>query len=299
MALLTILMGIGYLCARLKIVGPDFNKGLSKIVINVLLAGMILSSVVNKQMSMAKADVLFGIGMLTLMMLISMAVAYIAPSALRIKGGDTAMYRLLCAFSNVGFVGLPIIAAVYNEDMVFFAALTNIPFNILLYTVGVMQLQENDGAKSFDLKKAFNMPIIATLLATVIFLFEIPMPVLIDDVVDNLSAACVPLSMMSVGLSLGNVSIKDAVTQPRLYGINLVRLIVIPLVVWGILRFIIKDPVMLGTIVIVAACPPAIVCPILGIEYGRDGIEASEAVFIGSILSIVTIPALIMLLGLG
>ena len=65
MALLTILMGIGYLCAKLKIVGPEFNKGLSKIVINVLLAGMILSSVINKQMSMAKADVIFGIGMLT------------------------------------------------------------------------------------------------------------------------------------------------------------------------------------------------------------------------------------------
>lgn len=100
MALLTILMGIGYLCAKLKIVGPEFNKGLSKIVINVLLAGMILSSVINKQMSMAKADVIFGIGMLTLMMLISMAIAYITPSALRIKGGDTGMYRLLAAFST-------------------------------------------------------------------------------------------------------------------------------------------------------------------------------------------------------
>lgn len=299
MALLTILMGIGYLCAKLKIVGPEFNKGLSKIVINVLLAGMILSSVINKQMSMVKADVIFGIGMLTLMMLISMAIAYITPSALRIKGGDTGMYRLLTAFSNVGFVGFPIVAAVYNEDMVFFAALTNIPFNILLYTIGVMQLQESNGEKNFNFKKIINMPIIATLLATVIFIFEIPMPVLVDDVVDTVSAGCVPLSMMSVGLSLGNVSIKEALTQPRLYAINFVRLLVIPIVVCGILRFFVTDPVMLGTIVIVAACPPAIICPILGIEYGRDGVEGSEAVFIGSVLSILTIPAIIALLGLG
>lgn len=298
MALLTIMLAIGYMCIKLKLVGPEFNKGLSKLVINVFLVGMILSSVINKQLDMSGSDVAFGIGMLVLMSLISLGIGIIMPSVLRFKGGDTGMYRILAAFGNVGFVGLPIVSAVYGEEVVFFASLVNIPFNLLLYTVGVMQLQNGGESKKFQLKKALNVPIIATLTATVIFIFEIPMPLIIEDTASTVGAACVPLSMMSVGLSLGNVSIKDALTQPRLYIVNAVKLLIIPLVTWGVLRFVIDDPVMLGTVVLLAACPPAIVCPILGMDYGRDGVEGSEAVFIGSVLSVITVPVLISVLGL-
>lgn len=298
MALLTIMLAIGYMCIKLKLVGPEFNKGLSKLVINVFLVGMILSSVINKQLDMSGSDVAFGIGMLVLMSLISLGIGIIMPSVLRFKGGDTGMYRILAAFGNVGFVGLPIVSAVYGEEVVFFASLVNIPFNLLLYTVGVMQLQNGGESKKFQLKKALNVPIIATLTATVIFIFEIPMPLIIEDTASTVGAACVPLSMMSVGLSLGNVSIKDALTQPRLYAVNAVKLLIIPLVTWGVLRFVIDDPVMLGTVVLLAACPPAIVCPILGMDYGRDGVEGSEAVFIGSVLSVITVPVLISVLGL-
>ncbi len=298
MALLTIMLAIGYMCIKLKLVGPEFNKGLSKLVINVFLVGMILSSVINKQLDMSGSDVAFGIGMLVLMSLISLGIGIIMPSVFRFKGGDTGMYRILAAFGNVGFVGLPIVSAVYGEEVVFFASLVNIPFNLLLYTVGVMQLQTGGEGKKFQLKKALNVPIIATLTATVIFIFEIPMPLIVEDTASTVGAACVPLSMMSVGLSLGNVSIKDALTQPRLYAVNAVKLLIIPLVTWGVLRFVIDDPVMLGTVVLLAACPPAIVCPILGMDYGRDGVEGSEAVFIGSVLSVITVPVLISVLGL-
>ena len=67
MALLVIILAIGYICAKIKLVGPEFNKGLSKMVINVFLAGMILASVMNKELSMSKGDMLFGIAMLFVM----------------------------------------------------------------------------------------------------------------------------------------------------------------------------------------------------------------------------------------
>ena len=58
MAMLVILLALGYLCARLKLVGPEFNKGLSKLVINFFLVGMILSSVINKEMELTGAEAL-------------------------------------------------------------------------------------------------------------------------------------------------------------------------------------------------------------------------------------------------
>ena len=298
MALLVILLALGYLCARLKLVGPEFNKGLSKLVINVFLAGMILSSVINKKLEMTGGDVAFGLLMMTLSMLICVGIGWLSPTLLRIKDGDKGMYRILAAFMNNGFVGFPLVAAVYGENAVFFASLSNIPFNLLLYTAGVMLLQKGDKNTKFSIKSVINVPIVATLIAVVIFIFEIPMPKLVDDVADTLSAATVPLSMMCVGLSLGSVSLKEALMQPRLYGISLVRLLICPLAVWLVLRIFITNPVILGTIVILSACPSAIICTILGIQYGRDGVESSEAIFISTMLSMITIPLLISVLGL-
>lgn len=298
MALLVMLLALGYLCARLKLVGPEFNKGLSKLVINVFLAGMILSSVINKKLEMTGGDVAFGLLMMTLSMLICVGIGWLSPTLLRIKDGDKGMYRILAAFMNNGFMGFPLVAAVYGENTVFFASLSNIPFNLLLYTVGVMLLQKGDKSTKFSIKSVINVPIVATLIAFVIFIFEIPMPKLVDDVADTLSAATVPLSMMCVGLSLGSVSLKEALLQPRLYGISLVRLLICPLAVWLVLRIFITNPVILGTIVILSACPSAIICTILGIQYGRDGVESSEAIFISTMLSMITIPLLISVLGL-
>ena len=298
MALLVMLLALGYLCARLKLVGPEFNKGLSKLVINVFLAGMILSSVINKKLEMTGGDVAFGLLMMTLSMLICVGIGWLSPTLLRIKDGDKGMYRILAAFMNNGFMGFPLVAAVYGENAVFFASLSNIPFNLLLYTAGVMLLQKGDKNTKFSIKSVINVPIVATLIAVVIFIFEIPMPKLVDDVADTLSAATVPLSMMCVGLSLGSVSLKEALLQPRLYGISLVRLLICPLAVWLVLRIFITNPVILGTIVILSACPSAIICTILGIQYGRDGVESSEAIFISTMLSMITIPLLISVLGL-
>ncbi len=289
MAVLFALLLVGYACARLKLVGPEFNKGLSKLVMNVFLAATILNSVINKELSMTGGEIVFAIGMSTLAMLISIGIAYITPFILGIKTGDRGMYRLLVAFMNTAFVGYPVVTAVFGEEQLFLASLSNIPFNLLLYTVGIMLLTTGEKG-GFKLKKAINAPIIATLTAVLIFSLRIPVPAILEDICSTLASATVPLSMMCVGISLGPVSVKEALTQPRLYLLSLVRLIICPLAVWFVLHFFISDPIMLGVIVAIMSTPTAIVCTILGLEYGRDGIESSEEIFISTALSMVTIP---------
>ncbi len=289
MAVLFALLLIGYACARLKLVGPEFNKGLSKLVMNVFLAATILDSVINKELSMTGGEIVFAILMSTLAMLISIGIAYIVPIIFGIKTGDRGMYRLLVAFMNTAFVGYPVVTAVFGEDQLFLASLSNIPFNLLLYTVGIMLLTSGEKG-GFKLKKAINAPIIATLTAVIIFSLRIPIPTIIDDICGTLASATVPLSMMCVGISLGPVSVKEALTQPRLYLLSFIRLVICPLAVWFVLHFFISDPIMLGVIVAIMSTPTAIVCTILGLEYGRDGIESSEEIFISTALSMVTIP---------
>ena len=298
MATLVILLAVGYICAKLKLVNAEFNKGLSKLVINVFLSALILSSVINKNLEITGSEAVMGFVMIIIMVAICFTLGMLTPTILRIKNGDKGMYRLLAAFMNNGFMGFPLVAAIYGDTWVFFASLSNIPFNLLLYTLGVMQLQNGEGRSKLKLKNILTPPLIATLLATVIFAFKIPIPSVIDDTLDSIAAATVPISMMCIGLSLGEVPIKDAFIQPRLYGICLVRLILCPLAVWFVLHFFAVNPVILGTIVVLSACPSAVICSILGMQYGRDGIEASEAIFLCTILSVITMPLILSVLGL-
>ena len=299
MALMLILLVLGYVAVRLKIVPEDFNKGLSKLVINVLLVGMILSSVINKELEMTGAEVAQGVLMMAIAqvigILIGVASVKLIPS---LKRGDSGMYSMLIGFMNNGFMGFPLVAAFFGEDCVFFASLSNIPFNLMLYTIGIRMLQKGNGDEKLNLKRIINMPIIATLAALIIFVFEIPMPAIIDDTMDTLSAAVVPLSMMCIGMSLGNVPIKDAVLQPKMYIVSLMRLIVVPLTAWLVLRMFITNPQTLGIIILLELTPSAVICTMLGLENGRDGVESSSGIFISTVLSVVTIPLMIALLGI-
>ena len=298
MAMMVIFLAGGYIFARMKVVGPEFNKGLSKLVINFFLVGLILSSVVNKEFDMTGRELLFSLGLWFVMIAISVTVGWLTPRLFRMKSGDRGMYSLMVSFMNNGFMGFPLVVAVYGADALFFAALSNIPFNLMLYTVGLFFLNSGEGGQKLNLKRVINAPIIATLTAILILAFKIPLPGFIEDTLGYMSSATVPLSMMCIGVSLGGVALKDAFCHPKLYLITLMRLAVCPLLTWLILKGIVADPVMLGTIVILAATPTAVICTILGIENGRDGIESSEGVLLSTVLSTGTIPLLISVLGL-
>lgn len=294
--MLVILLAAGYLFARFKFVGPDFAKGLSKLVMNFFLVGLILSSVMNKELEMTGKELLFDLGLWFIVIAISLIVGWLTPRIFRMKG-DNGMYSLMVAYMNNGFIGFPLVTAVYGSGVLFFASLSNIAFNLTLYTIGLIILQSGNGAK-LDLKRVINAPIIATLASIVIFATGIHMPNFIVDTVDYLAKATVPVSMMCVGMTLGGVALKDAFTQPKFYVIALMRNIVCPLLAWLALRGLVSDPVILGTMVMIAATPTAAICTILGLEFGRDGVESSECILLSTVLSMATIPLLIGLLGL-
>lgn len=296
--MMVIFLAGGYIFARMKVVGPEFNKGLSKLVINFFLVGLILSSVVNKESDMTGGELFFSLGLWFVMIAISIIVGWLTPRLFRMKSGDRGMYSLMVSFMNNGFMGFPLVVAVYGADALFFAALSNIPFNLMLYTVGLVFLNSGEGGQKLSLKRVINAPIVATLIAILILVLKIPLPGFIEDTLGYMSSATVPLSMMCIGVALGGVALKDAFCHPKLYLISLMRLIVCPVLTWLILKGIVADPVMLGTIVILAATPTAVICTILGIENGRDGIESSEGVLLSTVLSTGTIPLLISVLGL-
>ena len=293
MAMLVLIMLLGYLCARIGITGPEFNKRVTPLVMNVLLTATILNSVLSVP-DFTGRDIVDYVLVLTAATVLQIAAAWFLPRLLRTRGEDVGATRLVTAFGNVGFVGLPVVAAIFGDEMVFFASLANIPFNLALYSIGAAQLSGGAGAR-FDWRKVLNMPVIATLLSVVLLLSRIHVPAVIADTISTLAGATIPLSMLIIGTSLGAISVRAALADWRVYVVSAVRLLVCPLLTWLVLRPFVSGA-LLGIPVLLAACPSAMVVTALCLQYGRSDAFASKCIFLSTVLSAVTIPLLIWLL---
>ena len=293
MAMLVLIMLLGYLCARIGITGPEFNQRVTPLMVKVLLPATILNSVLSVP-DFSGRELLDYILVMTVMVALQMLPAWFLPRLMRTRSEDVGATRLVTAFGNVGFVGLPVVAAIFGDEMVFFASLTNIPFNLALYSIGAAQLSGTAGAR-FDWRKVLNMPVIATLLSVVLLLSRIHVPTVIADTISTLAGATIPLSMLIIGTSLGAISVRATLADWRVYVVSAVRLLVCPLLTWLVLRPFAAGA-LLGISVLMAACPSAMLVTALCLQYGRSDAFASKCIFLSTILSAVTIPLLIWLL---
>ena len=292
MAMLVLIMLLGYLCARIGITGPEFNQRVTPLVMNVLLTATILNSVLSVP-DFTGRELLDYILVMTVMVALQMLPAWFLPRLMRTRSEDVGATRLVTAFGNVGFVGLPVVAAIFGDEMVFFASLCNIPFNLALYSCSAAQLSPDGGRVRWQ--DVLNAPVIATLLSVVLLLSRVHVPGVLADTISSVSGATIPLSMLVIGTSLGGISVRSVLTDWRVYVVSAVRLLVCPLLTWLVLRPFAAGA-LLGISVLMAACPSAMLVTALCLQYGRSDAFASKCIFLSTILSAVTIPLLIWLL---
>lgn len=292
MAMLVLIMLLGYLCARIGITGPEFNQRVTPLMVKVLLPATILNSVLSVP-DFSGRELLDYILVMTVMVALQMLPAWFLPRLMRTRSEDVGATRLVTAFGNVGFVGLPVVAVIFGDEMVFFASLCNIPFNLALYSCSAAQLSPDGGRVRWQ--DVLNAPVIATLLSVVLLLSRVHVPGVLADTISSVSGVTIPLSMLVIGTSLGGISVRSVLTDWRVYVVSAVRLLVCPLLTWLVLRPFAAGA-LLGISVLMAACPSAMLVTALCLQYGRSDAFASKCIFLSTVLSAVTIPLLIWLL---
>lgn len=294
MGILVFIMAVGFLCTKIGVTGPEFTRSGSKVVLNVLLVFTILDSVTSADMELSLSAV--GVDLLAYFALIfiSAALGLLCAKLIGGRRDRSGIAAFAVAFSNTVFVGFPVIESIYGSEGILVATLSNVPFNLLVYTMGVAMI--NGSAKGMNVKNAISAPLVATIIAVAFFMTGIKLPDPVVQCFDIIGGGTVPMSMLVVGASLGSISVKQALSDWRVYVVSFVRLIVSPLVTWLVLRLFIHDEMLLGVSVILAACPTAMIATALAIRGSRDEAYASQIIFVSTVLSAVTMPLMIWLL---
>ncbi|WP_298020407.1 AEC family transporter [uncultured Dysosmobacter sp.] len=293
MLILLFAMAIGYLAHRLGYLGEGIDARLSKLILNITLPAMIVGSVVSGSALPGTAEILSTLRVAAVFYGIQLLAAFAVPRFLGGTPGQKGVWRYGLVFSNLGFIGYPVVISLFGADKLFYAVILQLPFNMLSYTLGPLMLA---GAKQFRWKQFLSPSIIASVIALTIALTGVRVPAQIGDLMNFVGDLTVPLSLLVVGSLLAGLPDMQALSAFRFWALSVLRLLVLPVLLWLILRQMDVDPVVQGIAVIEMAMPVAVNGSMLCLEYGGDTETMAQVIFITTLLSIVTIPLVAMVL---
>lgn len=198
------------------------------------------------------------------------------------------------AFSNAGFMGFPLVAAVQGSEAIFYAAGFVALLNALQWTYGQSLIS---GDLSYRSPKAIlkNPLVLSLLLGILIFCFELPVPAIASDLLAALAALNAPLAMVILGVYLAQTDIRSLFNDPHLYVVAAARLVLIPLLTAWMLKLLpAQYAAITTTLVIVAAAPIGSNVAVYAQKLGKDYAYAVRGVCLSTLLSAITMPLLML-----
>lgn len=298
MLVLFIMMLIGVYCRKRGIFNDEANKRISSLVVNVANPALILSSSINQEAVIEGMEFLKTFILAWGMFGVLMVLAHFVPKIIRADISEYGTYKTMTIFSNIGFMGFPVIDALYGSEALLYATMFLIPFNVLIYTYGISVMKKQGEKTGFQLSKILNVGVVSCAVALVIYLTRLPMPVVVENAVDSISGLTAPLSMMVIGDSLTKINLKKLFCNGRMLVFSTIKLLLIPIVGVSLIKLLGLNPLLIGVCMIMLATPAGSMNAMLAQEYGGDYELASQGVTITTLLAVITMPLVSMIMGI-
>lgn len=294
MAMLFLIMIIGYLGAKIGLVDKSAQKNISNLIINITMPMLMISSVAGADRSQAGQTVTVTFIIAALSFLAMPVIGYLIARLLRVPKEQTKIYVFFTAFSNVGYMGFPVIDAIFGSQALIIAVIFNLLFNVLAFTYGVALYS---GTKTALDIKSFRTPaVIASIISILMFLVGVAIPEPFQSSIQSLGSTTTPLAMLVIGISLSTIPIRKVFSEVRLYPYTLIKQVLVPAAAYQILKIFVSDPLIIGVTVIVWAMPIATLAVILANHHEREVDLSTQAVFLTTLASVITIPLIAALL---
>ena len=294
---LFLILLVGFLIYRWRVVDDHMITGLTRLVMDVTLPAMVIISM-NYDFSREIFKESVQIFLLSLILYIAtFLLSIFVMKILKCEHRAANVYQFMLVFPNTIFMGYPVVGAIYGKLGIFYASIFNLTFNLMVWTIGVWLFKRSAGEGLKLNWRVFLTPgIIATILGYLVFLFSVKIPFPIHRTCELIGNMTTPISMLVVGALMGRTKIAEIWRKGKTFIIAFVRLICIPLLTLLALRFTGVSASMLGVTVILMGMPSAANTAMFASRFEGDAELASRGVFITTLFSILTIPALVFFL---
>ena len=287
---------VGYVAGKLDYMGGTFDKRLSKLVIDITCPALILSSAMTGELPDRQLIMpLLLISVITYIVLT--IVALFVPRFLTNKREDEGIIGFAIMFGNVGFMGYPVVASIFGHEAVFYAAVLNVVNTFAVFTVGTMLITGKSEVekRKFQKKVLYSTPMLAAYLTMLIVALEIDnIPSVISQPLTMIGNITVPAALLIIGSSMSQLPLRSMLGNVPVYATTVMRLGVVPVMTYYLCSLLGFSPFVVGINTVVVAMPVATYGTILCLRHGKDTTFITEVTFITTLLSMVTIPLLVM-----
>jgi len=295
--MLFLIIFVGYVLRKRKILNSELSEGLSKLLVEVTMPALIISS-----MTVTLDETL-----ITNIKIISLITAFIyiflvifSNTLIRfvsLSFDKKRVFIFALVFGNVGFMGYPVLDAIYPELGIFYGIFNNIAFNILVWTYGIYLFTARKNEKEkIQWKKLINNGIIAIIIGFILLFSGYRFPVPLSGAIEYLGEMTFPLSMLIIGSSLATVSFKQTIADLNVILLTITKLLIIPFICFAILNQFPIPEIVKNVTVILTAMPSAANTVVFAERFEGDQEFASQGVFITTLFSLLTIPIFVSLL---
>ena len=269
MLVLLAMMAVGFFSYKKSWVTDETAGHFSKLVVNIFNPILVVNGVLGQNSADAGNNVAWNLAFIAVYFVILVIFGYCMPLIVRPRQKHQSIYRLMTIFSNVGFMGIPVIKSIFGDGAMIYVAFYILGYNIMLYTCGMylskkageenqskqesyletlaayregkcdmteeqvvrsVFSQKGPSAKTSFFKRLINPGVIAALLAVVIFVSGVNVPNPIVTFCDYMGNTTIPLSMIMIGISIAQAELREVFTDVRMYLFILLRMILLPII---------------------------------------------------------------------
>lgn len=288
-SLMYVLMAIGFIVYRKKLINEEGTKQLSNLLVWVINP-LIMLTRYQMEFSLIKLE---NLGITFLVSLGAMLIGFLIGKIIFKK--EQRIDKFAVGFANAGFIGIPLVTSIMGIEQVFFLSAYLVCFNILSYTYGIYMVSRNKNLVTLK-SVALNPGILAVVFGLLIFISPIKLPKIIYDAFNLVGNTNTPIAMILLGSYMAKSKLITLFNNKQAYFVAFVKLILIPFVILILFKFLPPYLNDIKKVVLIAMCTPVgLTVPMFSQMYGGDYEYGAKLVGLSTLLSLATIPMILYL----
>ena len=291
---IVIMIGLGYFLKRIDFLSEKDIDPFNKIVMYILMPCMIFHAIYTADLSQIPK-----LGILPFIILASSFVTGIVSYFIlkQLKFDDVTLWSVLVTvmIANTAFMGYPVTLGIYGNAgflrAIFCDMATLCTFLLLSF---VLILRFGGTVKAAVRKIALFPPLWAVVLGLGFNILGIPIGPVVDNTVNYLGQGAIPLIMIALGLSINFEALSRS--RSMIVFTSIMKLALFPFVAFLIVSWLGLVNLEHSVSIVEAAMPSGMMSLLLAITYKLDYELTSDCILINTVISLITLPVIIMLL---
>lgn len=290
---------IGVIAVKTKVLKEEGLDVISKLIIKITLPVMIFHNTIAGTTVEQFMDTISIILWTFVMYGALFVLSVVLRKLFRLQGNKGRVFQANTMFGNIGFMGIPLVAALFPEQGMLYMALFTVADQMVLWTAGVALTTPEEAMKDVDkkayikqtLKKFINPAVVAITLSVVFVFLQIKLPTEFDIALSKVGAITSPLAMIYIGALFCFTDMLGSLKRLEYYGQVIIKMIIFPVLFYWLMGFVPNmNPDIRITMTVITALPSMTTIAMLAKSQKSEGEYSAGGIFVTTLCSIVTIP---------